>query len=221
MFGFRQVCQENPKVYTRYNQTGNMGQTTPADRRTIRSLRRHGFSRRSTATLTGWSRPTVRQYEPEEVEGHDESLTLDWSDVEPALPDDIDAEAVISPKFQPTDPDHDGGYAMPTELYDAGMSVNEALKERWALLNPESFMYLIFRDSPLISPPENFIEHICQRTERREKLPKPDLLAKDMNRLPGINKGEAQIFIREYKDIKDEYKDIAEPQSTTTTYHFS
>lgn len=159
----------------------------------------------------------MRQYEPEEVEGHDEGLTLDWNDVEPALPDDIDAEAVISPKFQPTDPDRDGGYAMPTELYDAGMSVTGALENRYALLAPESFMYLIFRDSPLISPPESFIEHICQRTERHSKLPKPDLLAKDMNRLPGIDKGEAQIFIREYRDIKERHDDIAESQSTTTT----
>jgi hypothetical protein len=177
-------------------------ETTEADRRTIKALREYGHSKRNTAAITGWSRPTVTRYEGEQAEGYDESLSLDWEDIEPAIPADIDPESVITPGFLPreSEPVFDGNDSV--HRFDTGISLDKALDED--LLLPEELMYT-FLDTMPFPVRDDIMEFLIEKAKREKQLIDPEVLKNDVDSFCELNRSSVEVLVREYKNVKQKY----------------
>lgn len=177
----------------------------------IRDLREYGFSKKKTAAAVGVSQGSVGKYEPEDVEGYDESLNADANEAIDALSEDLVPANVLDDEWIPQDVDPATGDSFtgdpPTQTPLVDDSTRELrVRDDYTNVTPGSFIREFF-DEFEVGVRENFVRMQARRAERRGQLPDEEKMRADLNEMSsGIsNDTETRYIAEEYWAEAEQY----------------
>lgn len=177
----------------------------------IRDLREYGFSKTKTAKAVGVSEGSVDKYEPEDVDGYDESLEPDANAAIDALSDDLAPAQVLDDEWIPQDVDPATGDSFtgdpPTQTPLVDDSTRELrVRDDYTNVSPGEFIREFFNEFE-VGVRENFVRMQARRAERRGQLPDEEKMRADLNEMSsGIsNDTETRYIAEEYWAEAEQY----------------
>lgn len=187
-----------------------MAQISDEMSQAIKDLRNAGFSQNGTSDLLTVNRHTVRDHEPEDVDGYDEDLDKTTENAIEALSPGINPREVMTDEYLPDDMD-------PVEADDivGDPTGNEAIsgdRDEGLLtsdlgeLSPGEFIEKFF-DAFEVGVKNKFVVLQASRADRKQELPDEEKMRSDLLEMAsGIsNPTEAQYISEEYWDQTEKY----------------
>jgi len=173
-------------------------------KRAIRDIREYGFSKVKTADALGVSQGSVAKYEPDDVDGYDESLEPDADAAIDALSEDLVPANVLDPEWVPDDVDpatgesFTGDHPKQTPLAD-NSTRKLRVQDDYTNVTPGDFLRKFFEEFE-VGVRESFVRMQSRRAERRGQLPDEEKMRSDLNEMSsGIsNDTETRYIAEEY-----------------------
>lgn len=186
----------------------------------IRALREYGYSQSKTSEILDVSRNSVKKYEPDHVDGHDDGLKLEIPKIQEALDGVVDPADVCVEEFVPEGPlvEDDGGYTdnpvQETPLRSAEEK-NLRFKDDYSDLSPGDFISMFFNEFE-VGIKSKFVRMQSRRASRRGELPNEEKMLADLKDMAsGVkNDTEARYIAEEYWAEAETYLAETDYQAT-------